>query len=249
MNNAKHPVPSTNHFVFFPETVTTWTSLILRSCFLRYEIVESACSGIENVMGSEAPPFREHESHILVMPRGVNLFYPQACEEKKMISVKGTAENLDVEALYRRYGPMVMRRCIHLLRDEEEASDAMQETFVRVLTHRTTLHATYPSSLLYRIATNVCLNLMRTKRRRPAVRGEAFLEMVGVESQEERILDACLLEQVFQGAKESTRRTAETYYLECGTIKETARRVGLSSSGVRKRLRSLRSQSLALMHR
>ena len=155
--------------------------------------------------------------------------------------------NLDVEALYRRYGPMVMRRCMHLLNNEEEAADATQETFVRVLQHRTTLHATYPSSLLYRIATNVCLNLMRSKRRRPTLRGEPLLDMVGEESHEERILDACLLEQVFQAAKENTRRTAEIYYLECGTIRETAKRVGLSSSGVRKRLSVLRRQGLALM--
>ncbi|MGD0726201.1 MAG: sigma-70 family RNA polymerase sigma factor [Spirochaetia bacterium] len=157
--------------------------------------------------------------------------------------------NGDIEALYRRYGPMVMRRCRHILGNEEEAADAMQETFVRVLTHRTTLHARYPSSLLYRIATNVCLNLMRTKRRRPTLRGEPFLEMVGEESHEERILDACLLEQIFSGAKESTRRTAETYYLEAGTLRETAQRVGLSSSGVRKRLSALRRQGLALMNR
>ncbi len=157
--------------------------------------------------------------------------------------------DLDVESLYNRYGPMVMRRCMHLLRNEEEAADAMQETFVRVLTHRTTLHAGYPSSLLYRIATNVCLNLMRTKRRKPTLRGEPFLEMVGEESHEERVLDAYLIEQIFSGAKESTRRTAEAYYLECGTIRETAQRVGLSSSGVRKRLSALRRQGLALMNR
>src|SRR5271157_2140043 len=110
----------------------------------------------------------------------------------KMINANKTAENLDVDALYRRYAPMVMRRCVHLLGNEEEASDAMQETFVRVLSHSTTLHATYPSSLLYRIATNVCLNLMRTKRRRPVVWGDSFLDTVGVEGPEERILDACL---------------------------------------------------------
>jgi RNA polymerase sigma-70 factor (ECF subfamily) len=167
----------------------------------------------------------------------------------KMISAQTTAENLDVDVLYRRYGPMVMRRCMHLLRNEEEASDAMQETFVRVLAHRSTLHATYPSSLLYRIATNVCLNLMRTRRRRPVVRGEAFLDTVGVHGPEDQILDACLLEQVFDGVKESTRKTAEMYYLECGTLKETAKRVGLSSSGVRKRLSALRRQGLALMNR
>ena len=31
---------------------------------------------------------------------------------------------MDVDTLYRRYGPMVMRRCRQLLRDEDQALDA-----------------------------------------------------------------------------------------------------------------------------
>jgi DNA-directed RNA polymerase specialized sigma24 family protein len=34
---------------------------------------------------------------------------------------------VDVEALYRSYGPMVLRRCRQLLSDEENAAEAMQE--------------------------------------------------------------------------------------------------------------------------
>jgi len=33
---------------------------------------------------------------------------------------------IDVGALYGTYAPMVLRRCRHLLRDEEQAADAMQ---------------------------------------------------------------------------------------------------------------------------
>lgn len=75
---------------------------------------------------------------------------------------------LDVEALYRKYGPMVLRRCRSLLGNEERARDAMQDTFVRLLKSRESLTGEAPSSLLYCIATNVCLNLIRAERRRPA---------------------------------------------------------------------------------
>ena len=71
---------------------------------------------------------------------------------------------LDVDALYRTYGPMVMRRCRSILKDEEAAADAMQDTFVRVLRYRDRLASTAPSSLLYTIATNVCLNRLRSSR-------------------------------------------------------------------------------------
>jgi RNA polymerase sigma-70 factor (ECF subfamily) len=157
-------------------------------------------------------------------------------------------ETIDVEALYRRYGPMVLRRCRQLLRREDLAADAMQETFVKVLRNRERLSARYPSSLLYRIATNVCLNMLRTQRRRPSVSANEMLEgMAGPERLEDQILDSWTVEQVFAGAREGTRRAAEMHYVEGCTLAETAEQVGLSISGVRKRLRSLRDQNLAVM--
>jgi RNA polymerase sigma-70 factor (ECF subfamily) len=152
---------------------------------------------------------------------------------------------IDVEGLYRRFGPMVLRRCRDLLGDEDAASDALQETFVRVLRNRTSLRADYPSSLLYRIATNVSLNMMRSARRRPVVRASHIIDACpGRENVEDRVLDAALVEQIFHGVKESTRQAARIHYLECATLEETAERVGMSISGVRKRLDSLRRQSL-----
>ncbi|HQF56878.1 MAG TPA: hypothetical protein PK208_17320, partial [Fibrobacteria bacterium] len=34
---------------------------------------------------------------------------------------------LEIETLYRQFGPMVLRRCRQLLRDEDWAQDAMQD--------------------------------------------------------------------------------------------------------------------------
>lgn len=150
-------------------------------------------------------------------------------------------ENIEVEGLYRRFGPMVLRRCRSLLRDEELAADAMQDTFVQVLRHTSTLNTRYPSSLLYRIATNTSLNMLRSRRRRFAVSAEPFMAAIaGSDDVEGRVLDAWEIGQVFLGAKESTRKAAEMHFLEQKTLAETASEVGLSISGVRKRLRSLR---------
>jgi DNA-directed RNA polymerase specialized sigma24 family protein len=41
--------------------------------------------------------------------------------------------SLDVEHLYRKYGPMVLRRCRQLLRDEHAAQDALHDVFVAAL--------------------------------------------------------------------------------------------------------------------
>jgi len=62
---------------------------------------------------------------------------------------------------------MVLRRCRKLLGDEPSARDAMHDVFVQVLSRSDELVDQAPSSLLFRIATNVCLNRLRTRKRRP----------------------------------------------------------------------------------
>ena len=157
-------------------------------------------------------------------------------------------KSMDADALYRRYGPMVLRRCRRMLRNEEAAADAMQETFIRVLRRREQLTVAYPSSLLYRIATNVCLNLLRDNRRRPTVSAEPLLPVLEArERLEDEVLDAFVIEQVFAGARQGTREAAQMLYVEGRTLAETAREVDLSISGVRKRIRTLREQNLAFV--
>src|ERR1043165_7046390 len=62
---------------------------------------------------------------------------------------------------------MVLRRCRKLLGDDQAARDAMHDVFVQVLSHAEQLDDRAPSSLLFRIATNVCLNRIRGRKRRP----------------------------------------------------------------------------------
>src|SRR4029450_11195934 len=73
---------------------------------------------------------------------------------------------------------MVYRRCLRLLRDEDEAMDACQDVFVRLLERRDRLDARYPSSLLSRIAPTLCLNRIRDRRRRATSGDDGLLERV-----------------------------------------------------------------------
>ena len=154
---------------------------------------------------------------------------------------------IDVEKLYRTYGPMVLRRCRSMLRNEERAQDAMQEVFVQALRHEDRLTGAAPSSLLYRMATNTCLNVMRSERRRPHISSDELLSALpGTDDPESTALDRHFLESVFREERESTRVMAMLHYRDGMTLEETAEAVGLSVSGVRKRLRGLRKRGLAL---
>ena len=151
--------------------------------------------------------------------------------------------SIDVEAFYVRYGPMVLRRCRRLLGDEEAALDAMQETFVKLLQNERRLSADAPSSLLYRMATNVCLNRLRASRRRPETRDEALLMQIACATDTESASMArSLLERLFSREKASTRTIAVMHLLDGMTLQEVAEEVGMSVSGVRKRIRVLRER-------
>ena len=148
---------------------------------------------------------------------------------------------VDVEELYARYGPMVLRRCRQLLRNEEEAVDAMQDTFVKVLRRRDRLEIQYPSALLHRIATNTCLNRIRGQGRRPESPQGELLARIAAAPEPDLVEARDLLRLVFAQEQPSTRTIAVLHLVDGLTLREVAEQVGLSESGVRKRLRVLRA--------
>lgn len=150
--------------------------------------------------------------------------------------------SVDVAELYTRFGPMVHRRCKALLRNEEKAMEATQDVFVELLRRAPALDVSSPSSLLYRIATNVSLNRIRTARRHPEHPDEELLHRIAAAtSDEERTLAASLLARLFGREQESTATIAVLHLLDGLTLEEVAAEVGMSVSGVRKRLRGLKA--------
>lgn len=147
---------------------------------------------------------------------------------------------MNAQALYHRYAPMVLRRCRALLREEQAALDAMQDTFERVIRANNPLLA--PSALLYTVATNVCLNRLRTRKRRPETDDDALLLRIAVAPDAEEIGGARLtLARLFAAEQPSTRTIAVLHLVDGLTLEEVASEVGLSVGGVRKRLARLKT--------
>lgn len=153
---------------------------------------------------------------------------------------------LDVEDCYRRFGPMVMRRCRRLLRDEELALDATQDVFVQLIRHEAKLEGTATSSLLFRIATNVCLNRIRSRRRKPETPDDELLSAIADADEGDGGFARALLQRVFKDELDSTRTIAVLHLVDGMTLEEVAAEVGMSVSGVRKRLRGLKARVAAL---
>ncbi len=157
---------------------------------------------------------------------------------------------VDTEELYRRYGPMVHRRCLALLRDPQRAVEASQDVFVQLLRRGDALDVQSSAALLHRMATNVCLNHLRSGRRRPetpdaGIEGETLLDRIAnMPDADDRVGAAALLDRLFarmpDATRASTRSIAVMHLVDGMTLEEVAEEAGLSVSGVRKRLRTLR---------
>jgi RNA polymerase sigma-70 factor (ECF subfamily) len=153
---------------------------------------------------------------------------------------------VDIESLYRSHGPLVLRRCRRLLREEAKAVDAMHDVFVEILRRRDSLDARSPAGLLLTTATHVCLNRLRTLRRKPENRDDEMLFHIAAlgngPDAERRSLARRILDRLFAGQPESTGLIAVLHYVDRLTLEEVAAEVGMSVSGVRKRLRTLKER-------
>ncbi len=134
---------------------------------------------------------------------------------------------------------MVLRRCRSMLRSEAEAVDAMHDVFVELLRRRELLDADSGSSLLYRVATNVCLNRLRSRSRRKEEPGDDLIDRIAIASAADQSEARALLDRLFAREPVSSGTIAVLHLHDGMTLEEVAKAVGLSVSGVRKRLRRL----------
>jgi RNA polymerase sigma-70 factor (ECF subfamily) len=128
-----------------------------------------------------------------------------------------------------------------MLKNEQSAYDAMHEVFLKILSNQNRLTGKYPSALLYRIATNVCLNRIRNERKHSL---KEYLDILHntsfFENQEANSSATNLLAYILEKEKESTQQIAVLYFVNGMTFKEIAETKNLSISGVHKHLDKLR---------
>lgn len=149
---------------------------------------------------------------------------------------------VDPHSYYCTYGPMVLRRCRKLLGDDHTARDAMHDVFVHLLSRADELDHQAPSSLLFRVATNVCLNRLRTRKRRPEDGDDLLVEIAERTDPAARSAARAALDTLFRNEPDDTAVIAVLHLHDQMTLEEVAAEVGMSVSGVRKRLAKLRTK-------
>jgi RNA polymerase sigma-70 factor (ECF subfamily) len=156
--------------------------------------------------------------------------------------------------LYRRYGPAIYARCRTLLADESAAEDATQETFLRVQRHLDRVPSAREALYwIYRVATNYCLNELRSRRGRALPHGEITdlpeAEIHGLDAVEARLADQDLARRLIARARPPVRLVAWLYHLDGFEQEEVAAIVGVSRRTVATRLAEFSSNARKFVRR
>ena len=165
------------------------------------------------------------------------------------------------ELLFERYEGAIRRHLCHIVRDEPAAEDLLQETFLRVWTRARQWNGQGPfKGWLFRIATNLALNHLRTRRRQP----EQPLDMpdylvddddlpdtpgwlvdtasLGPEAVVEQVERGARLQQIIQDLPEEKRELLHLVHQMELSLREAADELGIPEGTAKSRLYYAREQ-------
>lgn len=91
-------------------------------------------------------------------------------EEIELIKKAAKGDPSAFEALMLQYQTPVYNLCYRMVGNGEDAADMTQETFLKAWKHLHGFHMESAfSTWLYRLASNTCLDLLRSKKRKPTI--------------------------------------------------------------------------------
>ena len=145
----------------------------------------------------------------------------------------------DTLALYRNYGPALVRKAERILLSPDDASDIVQGLFVELM-QRPKKNADLP--YLYRAVTNRSLNLLRDRnnrerlleRQQVALRGPVRTRL------DDRMVDLDLLIQLTEALDQRTLEVVVCCFVDDMSQEEAAELLGVSRKTIGKRLKQAR---------
>lgn len=156
-----------------------------------------------------------------------------------------SARNDQVEAWYRKFGPLIYVRCRQLLRDDALAQDATQEIFLRLMRCERLPDDRAAAAWIQSVTRNHCFNQIRDRGRRAVPTDQLPEHATG--DLETELDQRRFAQQLFDRAPFPARESAALYYLQGVSQDEVARRVGVSRRTVSARMNDFTRRCLALL--
>lgn len=142
--------------------------------------------------------------------------------------MQNKAEN--IEYLLQQYGSSLFRLCLFMLKNEADAEDVIQETLLKYLQKAPAFaSADHEKAWLFRVASNVCLDLLRYQKKHPTEELDVA-QYLPSKTETPEILESLL------ALPEKYRLVLILYYVEGYRINEISKIIGKSPSAVKMRL-------------
>ena len=155
---------------------------------------------------------------------------------------------LSLEALLKKYGFILERRCQRILCDESWVEDAMQEILLAM--HRSMdKYRGDPDKILswlYRITTTHCLRILQKRRRWDETIASWLEEQPFRGMHTISLEDKLLLEQLIESLEEEDRSIVLYRYVDGMTQDEITKVMEITRDRVRHRLQKFKKQGLLL---
>ena len=137
---------------------------------------------------------------------------------------------MQIEEIVLRYSNMLYKICIVMLCNEQDAKDAIQDTFCKYLEKRPDFaNDEHEKAWLIRVATNICRDMLRSRMRHPKVSIDELADRLAAPVQKETLTELMEL---------PTKQKVVIYlhYVDGYSVKEIADILGITQSAVKKRL-------------
>lgn len=137
---------------------------------------------------------------------------------------------MGVEKVVMEYGDMLFRVCMVLLCNEQDAQDAVQDTFCSYMGHVAGFrNREHEKAWLIRVATNRCLDVYRGRNRHPTVQWEDVDRYCEFPEQSEVLAELMNL-------PEQLKTVIYLHYIEGYKAAEIAGMLGITLNAVKKRM-------------
>ena len=139
---------------------------------------------------------------------------------------------MHITSIYERHFETIWNICFTFLKNPADTEDAVQETFVRLLSHQIAFSSEeHEKAWLMTVAANRCRDILRLRKRHPQIDAEALGEVPAQTADSSGILEALL------ALPEKFRLVLTLYYVEEYPVEAIAEIIGRTSSAVKMRLR------------
>jgi RNA polymerase sigma-70 factor (ECF subfamily) len=137
-----------------------------------------------------------------------------------------------IEMAVEKYGKMLFRLCITLVRDYDDAEDAVQDTYMKYITKAPQFRdSEHEKAWLIRVATNICKNMIRFRNRNSSLTLDEIGE-IGVSEIDSGIFEAIM------SLPAKYKLVMDLHYIEGYTASEISGITGINADTVRKRMQN-----------